>query len=502
MSDRPNVLLIVTDQHRGDCVGADPHSLTTADGGPIVHTPNLNSMVGEGALFSRAYSPAPSCAPARRCLWTGLTPATANATGWTTTPWDHEHYLPAELADAGYQTAHVGKLHTNPPDKDIGFEKRVKAQHATGAEVFKDGPGHEYDSWLWEQSDHEYIDLSHGLDSNSWDARPTHLAEEETDTFWRTSRAVETLVEMDASDDPFFLTLSHWNPHQPFDPPYVYYDMYRDLDLPAPYIGDWIEQTHGHHLPAYPKLNAPWADLPAHIVRRARACYFGLITQLDQQLTRVMRLLFRLGELENTFIIVTSDHGEMLGDHHLWRKCFAYEGSARVPFILRFPQQCDLPRGQTVDRPVGLEDVFPTVMDVVGLDTPAAIEGRSVLDLLRDQNRRDWREYYHGEHASLYTTDNACQYVVDRRFKFVWNPVTGDELLFDLVEDPGETRDLSGLERYADRLETCRTRLVEELDSRERQFTKDGALHATERPYNWPMEGRDGQFAGRLSGLY
>lgn len=487
MPDRPNVVLIITDQHRGDCVGADPECPLDADGHPLVHTPNLNSMVGDGALFSSAYSPAPSCLPARRCLWTGLTPASTGVPGWYNPEWDHDHYLPQLLADNGYQTALVGKFHNGPKDRDHGFQQRIDAHHATGAEAFLDGPDHEYDRWLWERSDGEYVDLSNGLESNTWDARPTHLEEQETDTFWRTNRGLEVLSGMD-TDRPFFFTLSYWDPHQPFDPPELYYEMYRDVELPDPHLGDWVEGTHGHRIPDYPGVESKYAKLPGRVIDRARACYYGLITQIDQQLTRVTRLLSSMGELENTYIVMTSDHGEMLGDHHLWSKPFAYEGAARIPLIMRFPERSPYERQQFVDAPVGLEDIMPTVLDIADIDVPDAVEGRSLLDLIERPGGDDWREFYHGEHAS-HERWEPHQYLVTDREKYVWNPVTGNELLFDLENDPGETIDLSTAPASTDRLSTFRDRLVAELEGRNEEFTRDGELLAKDRPVNWLEEG-------------
>ncbi|MFB6218838.1 MAG: sulfatase-like hydrolase/transferase [Halobacteriaceae archaeon] len=450
MPDRPNVLFVMADQHRGDAVGADPACPPAGDGAPAVHTPNIDHFVDEGALFSRAYTPVPSCIPARRCLWTGMGQDSADAPNWTTEPWAFEHTLPRVLRDAGYQTHLAGKSHSQPLRNHFGFE---------GMDLHAGGDG-DYATYLDRVSDGEFDEISHGLDRNSWDPRQNHLPE-----------------HLDTRDPtrPFFLTVSYHRPHQPFDPPEPYWEMYRERDLPAPDVGAWADRIYGEKVPANPDTNAWCADLPAWVVERARAGYYGSITHVDHQLNRI---LDRLGD--DTLIVYTSDHGEMLGDHYLWRKTYAYEGSARVPMVVQFPGDADLPRGQTIDRPVGLEDLMPTVLDYLDIPAPDTVEGRSLLDLVVDPDREDWRPFYHGEHGPIYDPENACQYLVGDRQKYVYNPITGDELLFDLVSDPGETTNLAADDDHADELGRWRDRLVETLSDRPEGLVADGELQRKE----------------------
>jgi arylsulfatase len=230
MTERPNILFVLTDQHRGDYIGADPHSPTDADGFSLLHTPNLDALAGEGTLFTRCYTPAPSSIPARRCLLTGQTPATNGCPGWTESPWEFSHTLPGELAEAGYQTKLVGKIHSIPNRNACGFENME--QHE-GLERF---PDDDYTRWLSRQSDGQFDELSHGLGRNSWDARPSHLPEHRHPTTWTTERALSFLETRDPTQ-PFFLNLSYVRPHTPLDPPQVYWDMYTSRDLPGPYMG-------------------------------------------------------------------------------------------------------------------------------------------------------------------------------------------------------------------------------------------------------------------------
>ncbi|WP_435320932.1 arylsulfatase [Haloarchaeobius sp. TZWSO28] len=470
MSSQPNILFIMTDQHRGDCLGADPESPRDGDGYPLIHTPNIDSFVESGSLFSRAYTPAPSCLPARRSLLTGQTPYTNGAPGWVTTSWDFEHTLPNELRKAGYQTKLTGKIHSIPIRSNVGFEDME--QH----EALFDHPDDDYTRWLKEQGNGTFDEISHGIGRNSWDPRPWHLPEYLHPTVWTTDRAISFLEQRDTTR-PFFLNVSYVRPHTPFDPPQAYWDMYVDRDLPEPYMGDWVDEVYGEKIPEYPETQAWLADLSPTIVHRARTGYYGLITQIDHQIKRILKTLAVMDELENTFILFCSDHGEMLGDHHMWRKTYGYEGSARVPLVMRFHESFDGERNQLIDRPVGLEDIMPTLLEVADAPIPETVEGRSMLALIGDPTREDWDDWYHGEHAAgSYDPENGTQYIVSERWKFIWNPVTGRELLFDLVDDPGETCDLSEQPEYEQVSERARAVLIDRLEGRREGFVEGDRL--------------------------
>jgi arylsulfatase A-like enzyme len=184
------------------------------------------------------------------------------------------------------------------------------------------------------------------------------------------------------------------------------------------------------------------------------------------------------GTLDNTFVLFTSDHGEMLGDHHMIGKSRALEGSAHVPFLCRPPRAWGYPAAQTVQAPIGLQDVMPTLLDAAGLPVPDSVTGQSVLPLMRGEtaSRIGWRDALHGEHQSRYPTFGGMHYLTDGREKYVWFSQTGEELLFDLEEDPHELHDLArvagdgGVGGGAGRLEAWRERLVARLRDRPEGF--------------------------------
>jgi arylsulfatase len=435
-----NLVLILTDHWRGDCLGRLGH--------PVAETPHLDSLSRQGATFTRAYTPCPSCIAARRSLWSGMTPASQGVIGFQDgTPWDFQHTLAGELKQAGYQTICIGKTHFHPPRLHLGFEQLYLHE--------------DYEQWLAERGGAFGPSHLHGVPRNSWIGRPHYLPEPLTKEVWCTSKALECIARRDPTR-PYFLCLSFNGPHPPWCPPQVYYDMFINRPMPAPVVGQWA-QRHGDEAQYPLDVNAWRGRLPEHVHQRARAAYFAYLAFLDAQIGRLMTHL--KPALKDALVVMSSDHGEMLGDHHLWRKTYAYEPSARVPFILRPPDRWNVPANRTIDQVVGWEDLMPTFLEAAGLSIPRTVEGRSVIPLLHGR-AEGWREYYHGEHAPCYHPDNANQYLTDHRWKYIWNPSTGQEQLFDLPSDPAECHDLAGVKQHAQTLEHWRQRLVEHLRNR------------------------------------
>jgi arylsulfatase A-like enzyme len=295
-------------------------------------------------------------------------------------------------------------------------------------------------------------------------ARPSHLPETLMEETWFVSRALEFLRKRDPTR-PFFLCLSFNGPHPPWCPPQVYYDQFIGRELPMPVVGDWAER-HAQEAGFPMDVNAWRGRLPDPLNHRARAAYFAYLAYLDAQVGRLVNALTRGRLMDDTFMIFTADHGEMLGDHHLWRKTYAYEASARVPFIVHAPRGMEMDRNREIPQVVGWEDILPTFLEVAGASIPDSVEGRSVLPLLRGETA-GWREVYHGEHSPCYHPENANQFLTDGTWKYIWNPITGEEQLFHLAEDPQECRDLAGERSSADTLAIWRERMVKELAGRE-----------------------------------
>jgi arylsulfatase A-like enzyme len=466
----PNVVLICVDQWRGDCLSADGH--------PIVHTPHLDQIAQRGARFRRAYSATPTCVPARMALMTGLSQRTHRRVGYQDgVPFDVKTTLPGEFRRHGYQTQAIGKLHVHPARARIGFDNVLLHDGYTHFNRRRSRPVEEYDDylpWLREQAGQsavaDYFD--HGVNCNSVVARPWDKDESLHPTTWVVTQAISWLYRRDPTV-PFFLYLSFHRPHPPYDPPRWAFEQYLDTPPYEPVVGSWVDDYAEHREDH--RHDAFVARMPQPVLQRARAGYFGHMAHIDLQINRFLEHLAEFGVAGNTYVCFVADHGEMLGEHHLFRKGFPYEGSARIPFLLVGP---GLGPGIVRDEVVELRDVMPTLLDLAGLPIPDEVEGRSVAPLARGRTVEGWRPYLHGEHALL---GQSLQWLTDGRHKYVWMSGTGTEQLFDLVTDPCETRNLAADPAHRDEVAAWRARLVRELRGRPEGYVEGDAL-VTERP--------------------
>ncbi|MEE2658451.1 MAG: arylsulfatase [Candidatus Latescibacterota bacterium] len=459
MSTPPNILLIVTDQQRGDGLGIDPHAPR------CLQTPNLDFLARSGTHFLHGYSECPSCIPARRTLMSGMAPAAQGMVGFQGgVEWNPPATLAGELSRAGYQTEMIGKLHLHPLRRRYGFQHMQPADATRGQE-------NDYVEWLRTVHGRHEQDpgMAHGVSANGWVGRPHHLPEEQMHTFWVVDRAIEFLRRRDP-DAPFFLNLSFIDPHPPLTPPRFYYDRYIDRELPEPDVGDWALSLYGHSKGLDP--NASRIAIDHWQMHCARAAYYGMINFIDDQ---VGRLFQAVPELADAFVLFTSDHGEMLGDHHLFRKTWPYEASARVPFVMRAPRNWELPGEICPPGVVGWQDIMPTLLHAAGTPVPAHCTGHSLLPLLRGEQERV-RDVLHGEHAGCYDDDHGNHFLCNGSHKYIWYSQTGTEQLFNLVEDPRELEDLARGEQAEAELGRWRQQLAEILRDRPEGFVANGEL--------------------------
>lgn len=460
MTQKPNILLFVTEQHRGDCLGIEDHE--------VLMTPNMDAIAGAGVRFTRAYSSCPTCIAARRSLLSGQFPATHGMVGYQEgVTWHIEHTLPAVLAKAGYETCWVGRsMHQYPPDKRFGFEHMITLEHRCPSDYLDFIQQHRPEDW-------EGI-YGTGVMHNDWTARPWHLEEDLHPTNWTVHEALRFLRNRELSR-PFFLVVSFLAAHPPLVPPAFYLERYIRQGVPKPVIGDWTipPPNKGKGM----DVSAQSVDLTGEALLCARAGYYALLNHLDDQIRRLINPVTGVDRMtgNNTVIALTSDHGEMLGDHYLWRKTVPYEPSARVPLLLRAPQRFGFQSGTIVDKPVGLEDIMPTFLDMAGVAIPDSVDGRSLVPLARGE-ATDWRNYMHIEHAPVHHS------LTNGKEKYIWFAVDGREQFFRLTDDPTECHNLAAIPEETERLSHWRCLLVEELENRAEGFA-DGARLIPGRPY-------------------
>lgn len=465
MASHRNVILICADQWRADALSVAGH--------PDVRTPALDRLALAGVRCERAYSAAPTCVPARMTMMTGLKPASHGRVGYQDgVEFNVATTLPGCFRDAGFHTQAIGKMHYWPERGRIGFDDVLLHDGYLHHSRRRSRPVEEYDDylpWLREQAgEGPYADyLDNGISCNSVVARPWDKDERVHPTTWVVTQAQRWLYRRDPKV-PFFLYLSFHRPHAPLDPPAWAFEKYSRRSLRPPVRGDWTDRL------------APWrrnddieahvADYPEDVIHDALAGYYGSITHVDHQIGRLLQIVAEFGLAENTVVAFVSDHGDMMGDHGMWRKGYGYEGSAGVPLILAGP---GVPSGLVVDRLVELRDLMPTLLDAAGVEIPEQVEGESLLAGLRQE--AGWRTHLHGEHVIF---GQSMQWIVTSEHKYIWWSGDGHEQLFDLVADPGECHDLASDPDQAQILERCRRLLIAELTGREEGFVGDGVLIA------------------------
>ncbi len=466
-AERPNLLFIMTDQQRGDCVGCY--------GDHPVITPNLDRLAERGVRFRRAYSSVPSCTPARTGLLTGWAPWRHGMLGYSRVPQYYENELPRMVREAGYYTLGIGKMHWFPQRITHGFHKTLLEE---SGRVESEGFINDHRRWLKEVAPDVDPDVT-GIGFNEYRGGVYGLPERLHPTAWTGRTAVEFLEGYDGTD-PWFLKVSFARPHSPYDPPRRFLDMYDDVEIPPARKAEWSRK----YAEPRGKENAFNGDFGPEQVEESRRHYYASITFIDEQIGHILEVLERRGWGENTLIIFTADHGDMLGDHHHWRKTYAYEGSARIPMIIAWPKgfPAKIAPGSESDRLVELRDILPTLLDAAGTlgdYDPARFDGRSMLELVRGDDSH-WRTVLDLEHARCYWPGNQWNALTDARYKYIFFSHDGTEQLFDLREDPDETVNLAEDPAHAELLAQWRAKMAGHLAERGPKWVKDGKLQTHE----------------------
>jgi arylsulfatase A-like enzyme len=441
MTDQPNILLVHTDQHRFDCVGANGH--------PFLQTPHLDRLAKEGMNFTHAFSPIPVCIPARNSLLYGQWPtehlAIAN--------WNTEAPRPATgvgktlsacLKEAGYDLKHVGKWHIHPTRTPLDF--------GYGEDV----PEKDYGAWRASQG------FAPKSNTGGWFGETdAHIPPEASRLAWGADRVIEA---MERARGPFFI---HWEtnePHLPNVVPEPFASMYRPEDC-EPWAGFDDPLAGKPYIQAQQRRTwdiEGWTwDQWAPIVAR----YLGEISLLDAQMGRVLDRMERLDLARNTLVIYTPDHGDMCGSHGMVDKHYVmYDDIVRVPLLMRWPDQ--LAQGVVSGSFVcNALDVATTICCAAGASIPATFRGLSLLE--GDTGREDILTMYHGNQFGLYSQ----RMVRNAQWKYVWNATAEDEL-YDLVKDAGEIHNRATDPGSADILTQLRHRLVAWMED-----IKDPLLH-------------------------
>lgn len=473
---QPNIIVVCVDQMRFDAMACA--------GNPHIDTPNLDTMARRGNRFTRAYSSTPTCVPARVAMFTGKGPESHGRYGYRegiSFPDAYPVTMQGTLREHGYQTFAVGKMHVFPERARCGFDEVLLhdgflhvSRHRTG------GPSSttdDYVDFLREQTGDPRADYQDtGIGCNAMTARPWEREERLHPTRWVADQSLHFLTRRDPSR-PFFLYMSFHRPHGPFDPPAWLWEKYRQMPGPRRAMGDWVERFAEHRRDG--DAEAEFARRPERMHQQVRAGYYGNIEFIDQQLNRLNEALSDHGLADNTAIIFTSDHGEMLGDHDLYRKSVAYEGSAHIPFLLQLPPRLQRSWGERgdVEAVVELRDLMPTVLDIADVPVPEGVDGTSVrVAIAQRSDREALREHLQGEHVIGQLGLHSMQWIRTGRWTYIWFSGDGHEQLFDRDTDPLEEHDLAADPAHEEVLRELRGVLTEHLGDREEGFVRDGVL--------------------------
>lgn len=458
--EHPNLLMIMADQWRGDCLGCDGH--------PVVKTPNLDRLAREGARFTHAYSSTPTCTPARAGLLTGLSPWNHGMLGYGRVSRQYPLTKPQALRDAGYYTLSIGKNHFTPQRNLHGYHRVIldESGRAESPDFLSD-----YRAWFHSQAPSLNPDET-GIGWNDYRAKPYVLPEHLHPTVW-TADVATNFLKTYKRPEPFYLKVSFARPHSPYDPPPRFHRMYEEAAIPKAAVGNWAERNRERNNKSF---EAWRGDLGEAQARGSRAGYYGAVSHIDEQIGRILDMLERQGQLERTLILFFSDHGDMTGDHHLWRKSYAYEPSARVPMLMRWPEGLiSARRGQVREEPVELRDILPTLLDAAGGSTQRPLDGQSLLRCVA-KNGSGWRESIDLEHDVCYDRSNHWSALTDGRWKYIFHARDGEEQLFDLRKDPAELHDLAGDTAFESGLRQWRSRMIEQMNVRGDAWVKGGKL--------------------------
>jgi arylsulfatase len=447
---KPHVLFVTVDQWPGGLLGIG--------GRADIDTPTLDQIARNGVRFSNAHSECPICIPARRSMMTGTDPRSHGDRVFQPSLTRADlPYLAETFRAAGWQTGAVGKLHVYPARDRIGFEEVIA--HEEGRPQLG-GP----DDWDIYLADRGFAGqgYAHGMPNNSYEFRPWHLPEDCHPTVWQ-ARQMSRMIQRRDPTRPGFWHLSFSFPHPPIVPLADYLALYAGRDMAPPVTGDWNDDLP----PALQRVRNSWPALPPDRLAAVRRAFHAQCTLIDHQLRLVIGTLREQQLLDDTIILFTSDHGDMLGDHGLYAKRVMLRGSVDVPFLLVGRKGCDrLPPGTVDDRLAGLQDIMPTLLDLAGIDCPASSTGQSLVG--STQRETLYCEALEGQ--------TAMRMVTDGRWKLIWYPAGNRVQLFDHRTDPEERRNRADDPEAREVLDRLSAVMVNELYGEDLGWITDGRL--------------------------
>ncbi len=489
MSDKktaelPNILIIQVDQMAAPALPIYGH--------PVVKAPHISALAEQGVVFENAYCNFPICAPSRYSMLTGKLPNAIDA-------FDNASELPAErptlahyLCAMGYQTTLCGKMHFVGPDQLHGFEDRLLTDiypaNFSWTPDWRKGP----------------TDAPTGISVSILPQSGKCLRSMQIDYDDEVEyHGIQKIYDLARSVDtrPFFLTISFTHPHSPYTSSEEHWDRYKHDDVKLPTVGPLpLEDLDAHSRWLYHSHGRDRFEVKSEDVRNARHAYYGMISYIDDKIGRVLKTLKDTGLDENTIIVFTGDHGEMLGERGMWFKQTFFEWSSRVPLVVSYPKKFKPARQSAV---VSLVDLVPTLLDLVEAgksgDASLDLDGHSMIGLL-DGDTNGWADTAYSEYTDMGVTA-PCRMLRKGNYKYIYTHGF-PAMLFDLAADPDELVnrvDDPELALVKDDLanEVLKDWDPEEINrrvlaSQQRRLHVESAMKQTAKYPNWSYEIRQG----------
>lgn len=467
----------MADQMRADGMGCA--------GNPHAKTPNLDKLAAEGVRYKYAFSSTPTCTPARAALLTGLSPWYHGMLGYGTIAIHYDYELPQALADSGYYTCSIGKDHfgwNKTSDSGVGHGYH-KTQLYDGL-LYEDD---DYDRWF-AKNDPGVDPMKTGLLYNDYRGAVYALPEYFHPTAW-VGRIATDFIENYNFSKPLFLKVSFHRPHSPYDPPKRWMDQFDPNTLPKAWTGGNWDSRYDIHFNKTPNPGIWCGNVGESQVGKSRQAYYGSIGFVDEWIGNILSSLKQKMVQNNTFILFTADHGDMMGDHYHWRKGYPYYGAASIPMLLSWPSHMEaanggrisVKRGSVLENVAELRDIFPTFLDVasVSIAKGKMLNGSSLINtLINEGQAQTWRQYIDLEHDICYNATNHWNALTDGHVKYIYRAYFGDEQIFDVDKDPEENTNLAEDEEWEIILSEWRERMVNqfEMEGRGSEWVQNGKL--------------------------
>ena len=472
--NRPNILHIFVDQQRFDTIGALGNS--------VIRTPHLDALAQSGIAFTSAYTPSPVCVSARCSMLHGQYPMNTNCYGNGLMPTDGRETIMDALSRVGYRTHGIGKCHFTPdPHAMKGFDSRVFMEEIRDVDSIDKLPYFE----MLVENGYGHVNEPHGIRGEMYyTPQISQLPQRLHPTQFVADRAIDYVNE-DHNGKSWYLYAGIIAPHPPFSPPVPWNRLYRSFQMTMPNLPHEYEHLREFVNLCQNRYKYRDQGMDAHAVRNIKAYYYACISFIDYQVGRMVQALKDTGQYENTLILFTGDHGDLLGDMDSYGKRSMHDGSCRIPMLASLPGV--LEGGRICNTPVSLVDVAPTFLSLAGTtfethqtdgsplhELPINRPIYSAHSFATENLVMDSAEVPYPDDPELYRGSMTTYMILNERWKYFYSMADQKHFLFDRVTDPRETVNKAYIKCYRKDRDTMQKTLMETLRKAEDTICLDG----------------------------